>query len=101
MSNDYRKVPTSAEVWAVLKARHADELRVYGSYSAPEGDEFGDPSTAVMMTEYAFEDAQWPLMGARTTWAVGDITYPRVTESTQYWLCVRTEGQEQREGDNR
>ena len=93
MSNEYSKVPTSAEVWAVLKARHGAELRVYGSYSAPEGDSFGDPSIAVMMTEYAFEDAKWPLLGARTTWAVGDASYPRKTESTQYWLCVRTEAQ--------
>ena len=94
MTNGYRKEPTSAEVWAVLKARHNAALRVYSSYSAPEGESHGDPTKAVMMTEYAFEDAQWPLMGARTTWQVGDDTYPRKTERSEYWLCVRTESQQ-------
>lgn len=52
---DYKKIATSAEVWAVLKARHGSALRVYGSHSAPEGDHMGDPTQAVMMTEYGFE----------------------------------------------
>ena len=94
MNNEYRRVPTSAEVWAVLNARHASELRVYGSYSAPEGDSFGDPSKTVMKTEYSFEDARWPIMGACTTWDVADATFPRTSERTNYWLCVRTEAHE-------
>lgn len=93
----YTKITTSAEVWAVLKARHGAQMRVYGSYSAPEGDHMGDPTQAVMMTEYAFADAQWPLMGARTTWQVGDYSFPRQTEQSEYWLCVRTESQHESE----
>jgi hypothetical protein len=101
--NDYRKLPTSAEVWAVLKAKHGAELRVYGSYSAPEGDSMGDPSKAVMMTEYGFEDGKWPLMGARTTWDLGGRPpgmreYERFNERTEYWLCYRTEAQHEADG---
>ena len=97
MSDHYLRITTSAEVWNVLRARHAAELRVYGSYSAPEGDQFTGPSKAVMKTEYAFEDARWPLMGACTRWDVADTTYPRKSERTEYWLCVRTEAQEEAE----
>lgn len=84
----HRKIRTSADVWAVIKARHGDELNVFSSYSAPQGDRFGDPSTAVMMTEYGFKGAAWPLLGARTTWDV-DAT-PR-KEVTEYWLCIPLE----------
>ena len=89
----YTKVETSAEVWAVLKAKHGAALRVFGSYSAPEGDHMGDPTQGVMMTEYGFEDAQWPLMGARTTWDLADKRAGRRDEKTTYWLCYRTEAQ--------
>ena len=91
--NRYRKVETSAEVWAVLKAKHGAALRVFGSYSAPEGDHMGDPTQAVMMTEYGFEDGQWPLMGARTTWELTEKPGERKNEQTAYWMCYRTEAQ--------
>ena len=89
----YKKVETSAEVWAVLKARHGAALRVFSSYSAPKGEPMGDPKHAVMMTEYGFEDGQWPLMGARTTWELTEKPGERKNEQTTYWLCYRTEAQ--------
>ena len=94
MHNDYKRVPTNVEVFGTLKARHADDMCVYGSYSAPDGDSFGDPSKAVMKTEYAFKDARWPIMGTCTTWDVADKSFPRKSERTEYWLCVRTEAHE-------
>ena len=92
--NDCKRITTSLEVWAVLMARHGEELRIYGSYSAPEGEMVGEKLTAVMKTEYAFEDGRWPIMGRRTTWEVGDTTWPRKSERNEYWLCVRTEAQD-------
>lgn len=90
---DHRKVPTSAEVWAVIRARHKD-LKPFSSYSAPDGDQFGNPSQAVMMTEYGLPNAPCALIGARTTWDVprpGMCQCDRPNEATEYWLCVPVE----------
>ena len=84
----YRKVPTSVEVWAVIRAKHP-ELRVFGSYSAPDGDRFGDPSKGVMITSFAFEDSDYPLIEAKTTWDIDpEKLYTRPNERHEYWLCV-------------
>ena len=72
-------------------------MRVYGSYSAPDGDQMGDPTQAVMMTEYGFEDGQWPLMGARTTWELTEKYGEQKNEQTAYWLCYLTEAQHERD----
>ena len=92
--NDYNRIPTSAEVCVVLMALHAEELRVYGSYINPEGEMIDGNRRAVIKTEYAFEDGRWPIIGIRTTWEVGDTTWPRKSEYNDYWLCVRTEAQD-------
>mgnify|MGYP000753590208 CR=1 FL=1 len=83
-----RTIKTSAEVWAVIMARHRNELTVFSTLSKPDGDPMGDPEAAVMRTEYGFKSADHPLMGAKTTWRVGDR---EKTEETKYWLCVLLE----------
>lgn len=85
---EYRKVATSAEVWAVIRARHK-ELIVFGSYSAPDGDEFIGSSTGRMDTAYGFSDSDYPLIEASTTWTIDyDQRSNRIDEITEYWLCV-------------
>jgi hypothetical protein len=76
--SDYRKVETSAEVWAVIRARHP-ELVLFGTASF-EGDIF---------TSFGFKGADFPLMEARTTWEP-DPERPshRVKEQHRYWLCI-------------
>ena len=91
--SDYKRIATSAEVWAVIRARHP-EMVVFGSYSAPEGDEFGDPSQGRMFTSYGFESGDFPVVEAQTTWDVSpeDINseskYKRINEKHKYWLCL-------------
>ncbi|MBK7352179.1 MAG: hypothetical protein IPI92_20180 [Gemmatimonadetes bacterium] len=94
MMGEYRTVETSAEVWAVIRARHP-ELRVFGSYSYPSGDEFGDPSKGKMFTSYGFAQADYPLMEAETTWDI-ELSRPgfRRNEVHQYWLCCPVNGGE-------
>ena len=86
--NDYKRVPTSAEVWAVIRARHP-ELRVFGSYSAPDGDEFGDTSKGRMFTSYGFTQGDYPVMEAQTTWDI-DREDPgsHKNQRCEYWLCL-------------
>lgn len=87
MSN-YKTIPTSAEVWAVINARHP-ELRVFGSYSAPEGDQFSNPEKGRMFTSLGFKNSDYPIMEAQTTWDI-NIENPskRMNEKHEYWLCL-------------
>ena len=85
---DYNLIPTSAEVWAVIKARHHAELRVFASYSDPEGEYFGH-TRGTMETSYGFANADYPLMEAHTTWDIYPQTpYKRLNEKHEYWLCI-------------
>lgn len=89
--SDYKRVSTSAEVWAVIRARHP-EMVVFGSYSAPNGDEFGDPTQAKMFTSYGFESGDFPVIEAQTTWEVSsenpESKYKRINEKHEYWLYL-------------
>ena len=78
-------IKTTAEVWAVIHARHREDLVVFSSYSAPDGDEFGNSDQCIMKTEYGFERSDYPLIGAETRWDKGSR---QATESTEYWLCI-------------
>ncbi len=84
------KWKTSAEVWAVIRAAHP-ELKVFSSYSAPDGDHFGDPSVCKMMTEYGFPGADCPIVGAESTWEKHPNGHTRVNEKHSYWICVGVE----------
>lgn len=85
--NEYKKIITSREVWAVIRARHTD-LKVFGSYSAPDGDEF-DPEQCRMMTEYGFDGCDFPIIGSETTWDKNhDKPHERLNEKHVFWLCV-------------
>ena len=90
----HRKIPTSREVWAMIKARHP-ELVVFGSYSAPEGDYYGNHDECRMMTEYGFKGCDYPIIGAKTTWDYNPLnTSERANEKHTYWLCVAEERDE-------
>jgi hypothetical protein len=85
--SDYKRVQTSAEVWAVILARHP-EMVPFGSYSAPEGDKLGDPSKGKMFTSYGFSGCDFPVIEAQTTWEISDCKIWRLNERREYWLCL-------------
>jgi hypothetical protein len=85
---DYNRVATSAEVWAVIRARHP-EMKVFGSYSASDGDQFGDPTKGKMFTSFGFDQSDYPVMEAQTTWDIDkECSYKRNNEKHEYWLCL-------------
>ena len=87
--SSYKKIPTSAEVWAVIHARHRGELKVFSSYSAPDGDQFGDPSKGKMFTSYGFEHGDYPVIEAQTTWDIDpEAPSKRNNQQHEYWLCL-------------
>jgi len=87
--SDYRKIDTTPEVWAAIRASHP-ELKVFSTYSAPEGDYFGNSDICKMMTEYGFDGCDQPIIGAETTWDRNPDpkSYKRINEKNTYWLCV-------------
>ena len=86
--SDYTKVPTSAEVWAVIRVRHP-EMIVFSSYSAPDGDRNGNPQEGVMQTSYGFGQGDYPVIEMRSSWDIEDKRPNwRDRIKNQYWLCV-------------
>lgn len=85
---DYKRVTTAAEVWKAIRSSHP-ELQVFGSYSAPDGDFYSDPSKGKMFTSYGFEQGDYPVMEAETTWDIDrEQPYKRINEEHKYWLCL-------------
>ncbi len=86
----YKKIKTTPEVWAVIRASHP-ELTVFSSFSDPEGgSEYGD-GTPRMETAYGFRGGDFPIIEAKTTWEYAkDEEKPRVrkNEKHEYWLCL-------------
>jgi hypothetical protein len=93
---EVKKVPTSAEVWAVIRARHR-ELRVFSSYSNPDGRAFGgDGHRGEMWTQYGFHDCEWPLLEAHTTWDINpESPHERINEEHKFWLLIPIADDEQ------
>jgi hypothetical protein len=87
--DEYKRIETSPEVWAVIHARHRSELKVFATYSAPGGDQFGDPRKGKMFTSYGFEKGDFPVMEAETIWDINpEKEYERFNEKHKYWLCL-------------
>lgn len=90
----YKRIPTSAEVYAVLRARHGKEMGVYSSFSDPDGS-FNGGSVGCMETEWAIKGSDTPILSARTTWEIDpEATYKRINEQNEYWLCYPTRSEE-------
>jgi len=87
---DYIKIPTSAEVWAVIRARHGKEMSVYSSFSDPDGTfNGGFGEVGRMETAWALKHADYPLIEAKTVWDIDpEKPYKRLNETTEYWVCA-------------
>jgi len=89
---NYKRIPTSAEVCAVIRVRHSKELTVFSTFSDPDGTFNGGPGEfGRMETSYGFNgfNCDYPLIEYRTTWEIDhDQPSKRVNEKHEYWLCV-------------
>lgn len=90
----YDAIATSAEVWAVLKARHGTQMGVFSSFSDPDGSQCGGLENGSMETVFGLNGADFPLMAAKTTWRIVPGDYKRHDEVTEYWLIVATKDEE-------
>ncbi|MCR4301929.1 MAG: hypothetical protein NUV51_09990 [Sulfuricaulis sp.] len=80
------RITTSAEVYAVLRARHAGDMLAFGSYSAPEG-EHHHPGIGRMHTAWGLRGADHPLISIETEW---DILHDgkRGRATSRYFLHI-------------
>ena len=83
----HKVILTSSEVFAVIYAKHKDELTVFSSYSNPTGTD-GLTNCPQMFTEWGLRNSDFPIIGKETTWDAGDKASERVNEINTYWLCV-------------
>lgn len=93
----HRAFTTSAEVWAVIQARHGKLLRVYSSFSDPTGTrDMGSGEEGRMDTTYGLPSADYPLIGARTTWKIDpEKPHERIDQRHEYFLFVAIKEDEQ------
>lgn len=86
----HKRMPTSAEVFAVIRARHSKDLDIYGSFSNPDGRFNGGPGEmGEMHTIYSLKGAVTPFIEARTTWTIDpEQQHKRIDENHEYWLCL-------------
>ena len=86
--NDYRKIETSREVYAVIWARHEKDLQVFGGYTDADGYN-GSPR---METSWILPRCDYPILEIVTTWDKetdpGRMSNKRINEKHQYFLCV-------------
>jgi hypothetical protein len=93
MSGDFVKVPTTREVWAVIRASHAEQIAVFASFSDPTGTFNGGPGEeGCMETGYGIRGTDYPILWARTTWRIEPDSHARHDERHEYWLCIAKAG---------
>ena len=91
----YVQISTSAEVWAVIKARHGKDLTVFELFSNPDGTFNGGAGEfGCMITAYGFKGALEPIIKAQTRWKIDhEKPHNRIDETHEYWLCVARPGE--------
>lgn len=91
---EHIKIPTSAEVYAVIWAKHRHQLAPFTSFSDPDGTFMGSPGEQGRMdTEYGIS-GDFPIVGISTTWPIirnADGVAREGEKKQSYWLCVVVE----------
>jgi hypothetical protein len=97
MSKEWTRWPTSRAVFDAIRNEHMTRLRVFSSFSNPEGGYMGFSGRGEMETEWGLEGTDYPILGANTTWDIFDEYDPTTGQrkvgerSTTYWLCIAIE----------
>lgn len=74
-------IETTAEVFAVFRARHADDMEIVASFT--------DMSGGRMDTQYGIKRSKGPFLEAKSEWEVDeDNPSNRINYACRYWLHV-------------
>jgi hypothetical protein len=84
------EITTSPEVYHVIVARHGAQLKVYETFSDPDGTFNGGPGErGRMVTSWGYDGCDWPMLKTQNTWEIDpEQPYKRVNEERHYWLCL-------------
>ncbi len=87
---EWKKIPTSAEVYAVIWAKHCDELRPFASYTYCDGIPYGNPDRGEVMTEWGIENSDVALIGSLQTYDIvrSEKSTGHINRQFEYWICV-------------
>jgi hypothetical protein len=90
MMGDYSRLITSAEVYAVIMAKHRDQMRAFGSFSDPDGKFNGSPGLQGRMdTVWGIEGCDFPILEIQTTWDIDQSApHKRVDQRHTYFLLM-------------
>ncbi len=80
-------IPTSSDVYYAIREAHHKDLIIFSSYSAPEGDQYVDPTKGVLSTAWAFKDSDRPIIKTTVEWDIDeDNPDSRKNVKSSYWL---------------
>ena len=84
----YKEIETSAEVVAVIWAKHRKELIVFESYTDPDGTCPMGNGMPKAETAWGISGSSDPLFRTVHTWETGEDWYTKTKEKVVHTLCV-------------
>lgn len=87
---EYSRLITSAEVYAVIFARHREQMKAFATFSDPTGTFNGNSGERGRMdTVWGIEGCDYPILEIRTSWDIDpEKSYVRLNEVHEYFLCM-------------
>ncbi|KVP76889.1 hypothetical protein WJ94_15870 [Burkholderia ubonensis] len=88
--DDFYRLQTSAEVYAVIMAKHRDQMRCYASFSDPDGTFNGGPGERGRMdTIWSIDGCAFPILEINTTWNIDPAQpFKRLNLRSVHFLCL-------------
>lgn len=88
--SDYKRLVTSAEVYAVIMARHRDKMAAFESFSDPDGTFNGGPGGYGRMdTIWGIAGCDYPILEIQTHWRIDpEQPHKRLDQAHQYFLLM-------------
>lgn len=87
---DYSRLITSAEVYAVIMARHRDQMVSFATFSDPHGTFNNGPGEVGRMdTVWGIAGCDYPILEINTRWDIDPTqSYKRINQTSLYFLLM-------------
>jgi hypothetical protein len=87
--SDYTRLVTSAEVYAVIMAKHRDQMASFATFSDPDGTFYGGCGVGRMDTVWGIAGCDYPILEIQTRWDIDpDQPHKRVNQTHSYFLLM-------------
>ena len=86
----YSRLITSAEVYAVIMAKHRDQMVAFETFSDPEGTFNGGPGEIGRMdTVWGIAGCNYPILEIKTRWDIDpEQPHKRINQTHSYFLLM-------------